>query len=325
MVIYINKDAKRAGFTIVELLVVIVVIAVLAAITVVAYNQVQDRAREAVAKDAASQAYRKLATYFVDNGSYPTNLQTLGINTNDGQATYQYNYDNSVNPSAFCITITTNGDEFYIDNTNTTTPTSGNCDEHDWGGVTIVTNLVTNPGLEGNTPTGWTLPNGTTAVASTLQAHTGTHSIKLTLPANIASSNVGAGPFRDTAVPNILQANSVYTMSAWVYVPSGSVPMRVSVQGAGMAIRNTTSTTSTGSTINQWIQLRDVITTSASGSLTFYILNASVTPSTTSLVYIDDAMVVAGDHSCTYADPTSNAQWSWTGSANNSSSTGPCL
>lgn len=38
---------KQAGFTIVELLIVIVVIGILAAITIVAYNSIQDRARSA--------------------------------------------------------------------------------------------------------------------------------------------------------------------------------------------------------------------------------------------------------------------------------------
>lgn len=43
-----NKSARlNSGFTIVELLVVIVVIGVLAAITMVSYNGIQDRARTA--------------------------------------------------------------------------------------------------------------------------------------------------------------------------------------------------------------------------------------------------------------------------------------
>jgi prepilin-type N-terminal cleavage/methylation domain-containing protein len=39
------QNKQQSGFTIVELLIVIVVIAILAAITVVAYNGIQDRAR----------------------------------------------------------------------------------------------------------------------------------------------------------------------------------------------------------------------------------------------------------------------------------------
>ena len=41
------KQQKQTGFTIVELLIVIVVIGILAAITIVAYNGVQDRANKA--------------------------------------------------------------------------------------------------------------------------------------------------------------------------------------------------------------------------------------------------------------------------------------
>lgn len=41
----LNVRPKQTGFTIVELLIVIVVIGILAAITVVAYNGVQEQAR----------------------------------------------------------------------------------------------------------------------------------------------------------------------------------------------------------------------------------------------------------------------------------------
>ena len=62
---------KKTGFTIVELLIVIVVIAILAAITIVAYNGIQVRA-ENTKTVSAVQAYRKALTkYAIEKGSYP--------------------------------------------------------------------------------------------------------------------------------------------------------------------------------------------------------------------------------------------------------------
>ena len=61
----------RAGFTIVELLVVIVVIAILAAITVVAYNNIQDRATNAARIAAAKDTLTILELYRVQNQRYP--------------------------------------------------------------------------------------------------------------------------------------------------------------------------------------------------------------------------------------------------------------
>lgn len=65
---------RQAGFTIVELLVVIVVIAVLAAIVVVAYNGLQQRAREASLKSDLTGAAKKMALACAENTTCPTAL-----------------------------------------------------------------------------------------------------------------------------------------------------------------------------------------------------------------------------------------------------------
>ena len=62
----------KSGFTIVELLIVIVVIAILAAITIVAYNGVQQRTRNTQTQMAMASYAKAMILYGQDKGSYPT-------------------------------------------------------------------------------------------------------------------------------------------------------------------------------------------------------------------------------------------------------------
>lgn len=64
--------AKQKGFTIVELLIVIVVIAVLAAVTIVAYNGIQSRAYMSKAVSIVDDVVKIVELYKVDNGVYPS-------------------------------------------------------------------------------------------------------------------------------------------------------------------------------------------------------------------------------------------------------------
>ncbi|MEK7620723.1 MAG: prepilin-type N-terminal cleavage/methylation domain-containing protein [Patescibacteria group bacterium] len=68
------KDSKvnNKGFTIVELLIVVVIIGILAALVIIAYNGIQDRANNQKTESAVN-AYRKaLIQYATINGAYPT-------------------------------------------------------------------------------------------------------------------------------------------------------------------------------------------------------------------------------------------------------------
>ncbi len=66
-----RKESYSRGFTIVELLIVIVVIGILAAITIVAYNGIQGRARDAQRVSAMTNLKTAIELYGVDNGFYP--------------------------------------------------------------------------------------------------------------------------------------------------------------------------------------------------------------------------------------------------------------
>lgn len=79
--------AKQTGFTIVELLIVIVVIGILAAITIVAYNGIQQRGRDAQRQSDIKTITKALELYYLDNNKYPAGSCTSGCVINGGWST----------------------------------------------------------------------------------------------------------------------------------------------------------------------------------------------------------------------------------------------
>lgn len=72
-----NINTKDRGFTLVELLIVIVVIAILATISIVAYNGITNRGKTSTGQAAASQLAKKVEAYNSLYGSYPTYCQLV--------------------------------------------------------------------------------------------------------------------------------------------------------------------------------------------------------------------------------------------------------
>lgn len=81
-----KNASKSGGFTIVELLIVIVVIAILAAISIVAYNSIQRRAQNTAIISAAEQSFKLIQSYVAANNEYPLTGQTACITDASGCA-----------------------------------------------------------------------------------------------------------------------------------------------------------------------------------------------------------------------------------------------
>lgn len=75
---------KKRGFTIVELLIVIVVIGILAAITIVAYSGIQDRARFVRDQTNLKTLNSAVIQYQAFNGSYPNTSTTWRSQSGSG-------------------------------------------------------------------------------------------------------------------------------------------------------------------------------------------------------------------------------------------------
>jgi prepilin-type N-terminal cleavage/methylation domain-containing protein len=67
----ITRRKSDKGFTIVELLIVIVIIGILAAITIVAYNGIQNRGKGAAYQSDANLIDKKIESYNAINSTYP--------------------------------------------------------------------------------------------------------------------------------------------------------------------------------------------------------------------------------------------------------------
>lgn len=80
-----NRKLIDGGFTLVELIIVIVVIGILAAIILVAYGNVTARASDGARDTVVSQLKKAIELYKVDNGKYPVLKNSDGVNCQPAQ------------------------------------------------------------------------------------------------------------------------------------------------------------------------------------------------------------------------------------------------
>ena len=93
---------RNEGFTIVELLIVVVVIAILAAITIVSFNGISTRAKETALKSDLMSGAKQIQVMKATDGTYPVDTTTIKKATT---TVFEYTYNNA--SGAFCLGATT--------------------------------------------------------------------------------------------------------------------------------------------------------------------------------------------------------------------------
>ena len=307
---------SRAGFTIVELLIVIVVIGILAAITIVAYNGIQSRAKLTALQSDLKSASKILeknkfenaangSEKYPDTGTVVNSLLKLsnGI-TFDTSADYLVN--NVTNPSSYCLTLTSGTTDYSITN-KVSGPVLGTC----------VTNLAVNPGTEVDT-LGWASRLSASVSRVTTQQHSDLAALQVVTPGTVADEGVNMGTATGVTASG-LAGN--HTGSAWVKGTAG-VALVMFVEdytSAGTYVKGTrVDFTATGG----WQRVSGIVNLAAAGSKVAVNVRTNTAIATT--YYVDDAMVVAGSTNYSYGSGDTSG-WFWNGTANASSSTGPAV
>ncbi len=336
---------RNTGFTLVELLIVIVVIAILAAISVVAYRGVASNAQAAAIKANLAQASTKLELYRVDNnGNYPPDQTTLlTLLKSDPTTTLTYGANNTTNPATYCLTATQGTQQFSISST-TNTPSDSAC----------VVNLARDPAATANLNVpgtlGW-LPQWfgsggagtTTLVTGAIDGPAGLSTyIRKTWTTAPAVSGSGATGFgycnysrsgTDTTSGMPVSAGAVYTISSYLRSSksfTGDWHNEMAWRDSTGAVVGTFFVGPITATLlaNTWTRISTTMTAPAGAVRITGVVTPSMSP--TSAWAVGDTldgtglMVTQGSTLYNYADGSSPG-WAWTGTPNASSSIGPAL
>lgn len=146
---------KRLGFTIVELLIVIVVIGILVSIVLVSYTGISQQSKTVALEGDLITAANTLDTIKSQNGAYPSSLSTAqaaGLSFTTG-ITPQYTFfaKTSSVPGHYCLTTTRDGISSHIANGGV--PTRGPCVGH-------TGTAPTDPDEGGDCPSGYVVVPG---------------------------------------------------------------------------------------------------------------------------------------------------------------------
>ena len=125
----------QRGFTLIELMIVVAVIAILASVAMPSYRDYVLRANRSAAQSHMMDIAGRQGQYMLDNRSYAATVGTLNLSTpTDVSAYYNVAIAITAAPPGFTITATPYGSQtsdscgaLSLDSTGAKTPTTGRC------------------------------------------------------------------------------------------------------------------------------------------------------------------------------------------------------
>lgn len=88
-----HNEITKMGFTLLELIVVVVIIGILATLGTTQYSRVVEKGRSVEARVILGQLRTAMQAYFLKNGSYTTDIDDLGVAApTDCTSTHYYYY-----------------------------------------------------------------------------------------------------------------------------------------------------------------------------------------------------------------------------------------
>lgn len=315
------KNQRTSGFTIVELLVIVVVIGILAAISIVSYTAVTESAKLKTVETDAQGIAVYLNKYKSENGGYPTSLEDVS-GAPKVQSEYEYSYD-AVN-GTYCVTASVKGASAYV-KSGSSQAKEGGCPGHGINGEEAVTNYALNPSFETGTGN-IALYNGATVSRQTVSyASSGSHVGRIT------KGNAGASLIF-MVYPITWSANSPVSVRFKARLAPGtssSYSINPSIQAyqSGSGVGSATGCTIQNPTPLSTTEWSDIIIQGCTTpNATMNSIGIMVIPNqswtATSAIEIDSIMIVNKSTIGSFADGNSDS-WLWNGTPNSSTSIGP--